>query len=330
MGASGVRPDQDLRGVRGRHPRRPRRVHRQGQGGGAQGARVRQRVAAAAEGPRGAARVPRSHRLRRLLQARALHGSRHGGGDHQEDRARGDAHGAQGAHRGPPRDGWQRGWHLHRRRRQPRHPRGDAQGSHHDGARGGPSGGFLLQRAGEHPAGVRHPPRRGRDHRRGPLHRQGARRGHERLPPHCRAHERQLRHLRHRGAVLRGQHLRHHRRPVRDADDHHRRRRHRPEPVPRRRALPAVPRVHHGHPGSQDLHRVQAPRGVRSRQVHDPRQQPRRPLTPGEAHENPRPVPGGQLPPPAQGDRAQARVPGGHRRRQSRHRPHLPPRHQGG
>ena len=120
----------------------------------------------------------------------------------------------------------QRGWHLHRRR-QPRHPRGDAQGSHHEGARGGPSGGV-------HPTTCRRTPSRrsapcaGRDHRRGPLHRQGARRGHERLPPHRRAHERQLWH-RHRGAVLRGQHLRHHRRPEMPMTII--KRRHRPEPV---------------------------------------------------------------------------------------------------
>ena len=38
--------------------------------------------------------------------------------------------------------------------------------------------------------------------------------------------------------------------------------------------MAAVPRLHHGHPGAQDLHGRVARRRLRPRQGHDPRRRP--------------------------------------------------------
>ena len=58
------------------------------------------------------------------------------------------------------------------------------------------AGGVVVRHPQAHAADVWAAAGGGRDHRRRPLHRQGAGRGPQRLPPDCRAHEHQLRHLR--------------------------------------------------------------------------------------------------------------------------------------
>jgi len=92
------------------------------------------------------------------------------------------------------------------------------------------AGGLLVQHPQADPADVRQAARRRRDHRRGPLPGQGAGRGHERIPPHRRDDEHQLRNLRHGRDLIRRQHLRHHGRTVPDAPHHRGRRRHRAQP----------------------------------------------------------------------------------------------------